>query len=215
MNRRSFMSALGAALGLFGLSKLVQAEEKPVYRYAKFFRNCDQVTMDEFKDIVFIDSDGAAHKVPVIWATDEKVENYLNIKADIDDIKALRRVARLPLISIYRGDIFFNEKIHSYYHLTATTIYEESMNQILEQIVVKFHPKFRNKVGEYSLMSMINNYYPGGSAASVNPDAAMRGEIFSAAKWGKQGEWVLYNQYPQIRVLKHQFNLILAIEGRP
>lgn len=213
MNRRSFMSALGAALGFFGLSKLVQAEEKPVYKYVKFFRNCDQATMDEFKDIIHLVDTGKScntYKVPVIWGTEDKAAAYM-MESNIQRGVVVDKI-KLPLINIYRGDMFFNDKIHAYYHVTATTLYEEDMNQILEQIVVKFHPKLKNKVGEYSLMSMINNYYPGGSVASVQAGLtdpqAMRGEMFSAAKWGKQGEC-------PVKVLKHQFNLILAIEGKP
>jgi hypothetical protein len=199
------MSALGTALGFFGLSKFVQAE-KPIYKYSKFFRNCDQATMDEFKDIVVLDNDGKAYKVPVIWATEDKAEAYISlvesatVAAPIEK-QLVNLKIKLPLINIYRGDLFFNEKIYSYYHLTARTLYEEHMNQIQEQVVVKFWPKLKNKVGEYNLMSMIN--------------IAMRGEVFSATKWGKQSEWLTYNQHLDNPWLKHQFNLILTIEGRP
>ena len=194
MNRRFFMRALAASLGFFGLGKFANAE--PEFKYSKFFRSCDKATMDEFREFVCIDDNGKANKVPIIWATDEKAESFLKMSG-----------VGLPLMNIYRGDLFFNDKICSYYHLTMRSMYEEHMNQMLEQAVVKFHPKFKNKIGEYSLMSMINNYYPGGSAASV----VMRGEVFSGLKHGKQG----YEQDSPIRVLRHQLNMILVIDGKP
>lgn len=211
MNRRFFFKALAATLGFFGLGQWAEAAPKRVFRYSKFFRRADQAIMDEFNEIVHLDETGKAHKVPVIWATDDKAAAYC--RAEPDKIK-------LPLINIYRGDMFFNDKICCYYHLTIQTLYEEDMNQILEQSVQKFHPKFKNKIGEYTLMSMINNYYPGGSAASIqggkiDPNTPLRGEQFSALKWGKAGEWILYDTSAPIRVLKHQLNMIVVMEGKP
>lgn len=193
---------MGATLGAFGLSKFVKAEEKTeaAFNYAKFFRNCDVVTMDEFRNMVCVDDNGDAWKVPIIWANYERTERFLKTSG-----------IRLPLINLYRGDVFFAGKIMAYYHLNIHCYYEEHMNQIFEQAVIKFHPKLKSKVGEYSLMSMFNNYYPGGSKACVHPDTAMRGDVFSAKKYAKQGEWVLY----QKEVLKHQLNLLLEIESKP
>jgi hypothetical protein len=207
------MRALAASLGFFGLSKFAKAEE-PEFKYSKFFRRCDEATMDEFRDIVYMNDAGKVFKVPIIWATDEKAEAFLQ-SGGLGDGKI-----KLPLINIYRGDLFFAEKVIAYYHLTIRSLYEEHINQIVEQAVVKFHPKLKSKVGEFALMSMINNYYPGGSASCHYGcrENAMRGDIFSGAKHGKQGEWILYEQYlpdSPIRILKHQLNLLLTIEGKP
>jgi hypothetical protein len=210
------MRALAASLGVFGLGKWAQAEE-PVFKYSKFFRRCDEATMDEFRNFVVIGGEGKAHKVPFIWATDDWAEAYIKQSMDGD-------VIRLPLMNIYRGDLFFNENIYSYYHLSMRSYYEEDMNQMLEQAVIKFHPKFKNKVGEYSLLSMINNYYPGGSHKSTYPLAEchpIRGEIHSAAKWGQQGEWVTFKKgdmvegTPRLPILKHQLNMIVVLDGKP
>lgn len=200
MNRRFFMRALTASLGFFGISKFAKAE--PEFKYSKFFRRCDEATMDEFRDTLIIDDTGKASKVPIIWATEDKTEAFLR---STDKIK-------LPLMNIYRGDLFFAEKIVAYYHVTIRSLYEEHMNQIVEQAVVKFHPKLKSNVGDYALMSMINNYYPGGSALCGHGcrEDAMRGDLFSGVKHGKQGEWILYNQ--DTCTLKYQLNLLLTIE---
>ena len=226
MNRRFFMRALAASLGFFSFGKWVQAEET-VFKYSKFFRRADQATMDEFKGMVYINDNGQACGVPLIWCTDQKADAIYQME---------HQPIKLPFMNIYRGDIFFNGKIHSYYHLTMRGMYEEHMNQMLEQAVVKFHPKFKNKVGEYNLMSLINDYYPGGSHTSAYPLAEcnpVRGEIYSAAKWGEReiydpdvkwgslGEWITFKKgdmvegTPRRRVLKHQLNMILVMEGKP
>ena len=62
------------------------------------------------------------------------------------------------------------------------------MNQINEQILSKFSPIYKNKVGEYRVLGLTNNY--------------------SEPIWGKQGEWVLYNT-----VLKYQLHLVLKVNG--
>jgi hypothetical protein len=215
MNRRFFMKALAASLSIFGLGKLVNAEEPKLFRYSKFFRRCDEATMNEFRDTVVLDEKGHVHKVPIIWATDDRAAEFVQAG---DSIK-------LPLMNLYRGDLFFAEdKIYVYYHLNMHSFYEEDMNQMVEQAVVKFHPLLKHKVGEYSLMSIINNYYPGGSHMSVQVaergDRAMRGDIMSAAIHGKQGEWVKFKKGDEVNgtprlVLKWQLNMMLKIEGKP
>lgn len=208
MNRRFFMRALAASLGLFGLGNLVKAEE-PVFRYSKFFRRADEATMDEFRGIITLDETGKAHKVPIIWATHDRVAAYVLADKDKDTL-------RLPVLNLFRGDLFFSDKIYAYYHLTARTLYEEDMNQILEQVVTKFHPKFKNAVGEYSLQSIINNLYPGGSNACIveRGDRAMRGDLMSAVQYGKMGEWTTYEK-DGLRVLRQEFNMLVALEGKP
>jgi len=192
------MKALAASLSVFGLGNLIKAEE-PKFRYSRFFRRCDEATMKEFRDTVVLDEEGKAHKVPIIWATDDRAAEFVQAG---DSIK-------LPLMNLYRGDLFFAEdKIYAYYHLNMHSLYEEDMNQMVEQAVVKFKhgckiPLLKHKVGEYSLMSIINNYYPGGSHMSVQRS----GDIMSA---GKQGVWVKKGD-----VLKWQLNMLLKIKGKP
>lgn len=215
INRRSFMQALGASLGFFGLGKFAEAKPDNKFRYNEFFRRCDQATMDEFMNIVYLDDYAASFNVPIIWATEDKAEAYVNHVVYPD--KKINTIVNLPVINLYRGDLFFNDKIHCYYHATIRTMYQDHMNQILEQVITKFHPTLKNEIGEYSLLSMINNYYPGGSRASMYPMAEnmpMRGEQYSAVKYGQTGEWMYYKP-ENSRVLKHQLNMIVAMEGKP
>lgn len=223
MDRRWFMKALAASLGVFGLDKLVKAEEKIVeeevtfdptkFRYYKFFRRADEAAMDEFRNIVVLDESGKLYKVPIIWADNDRTEAYVKTPQEIDS-KTTR--LNLPVLNLFRGDLFFGDKIYVYYHLTARTIYEEDMNQILEQVVTKFHPKFKNAAGEYSLLSIINNMYPGGSNACIiaRGDRAMRVDVMSAAQHGKMGQWILC-ETNGIRVLRQEFNMIVALDGKP
>jgi hypothetical protein len=185
------MQWVGGLLGAFGLSKFTQAKEPAkegkIYKYSQFLRRCDQATMDEFKGIICIDDTGNAHKVPVIWATDERAASCF--EHEKFDVELPCTQIRLPLINVYRGDLFLNEKINTHYHLTAHGLFEEDMNQILEQIMVKFHPTFKNAVGEYTLVGIINNYYP--------------------------GEREIPQKDAKMRILKHQLDLVVAMEGRP
>ena len=45
-----------------------------VYRYSKSIRGCDEAMLNLFNNVVVIDEDGKAHKVPIIWGTQEKME---------------------------------------------------------------------------------------------------------------------------------------------
>ena len=38
-----------------------------IYRYSKSLRGTDEAVMDIFRDLVVLDEDGKAHKVPIIW----------------------------------------------------------------------------------------------------------------------------------------------------
>jgi hypothetical protein len=47
-------------------------EREVLYRYSKSLRGCDEAMLDLFSNVVVIDEDGKAHKVPIIWGTQER-----------------------------------------------------------------------------------------------------------------------------------------------
>jgi len=189
MDRRFFMQALASFLGMFGLGQSLPAKEKSkfdVKKWCRWLRQCDEHTMNAFKDTVVIDECGEAHTVPVIWATDEKADfittdfitaphightsnpQFEKLKND-PIMEALRDrtvkveipdILRLPLINIYRGDFNFTApSICIFYTLTVRTLYQEDMNQILEQIISKFHPLYEYEVGTMQLLNAANNLH--------------------------------------------------------
>lgn len=177
---------------------VVQAEleAKKLLKWHRWLRKCDEYTMNAFKDTVTIDECGESHAVPVVWAEDDKIPVFqfttyepMTIghssnpefeKLSNDPVmETLRdRVVkievpklRLPLINIFRGDFYFADgNICIMYTVTARTLYQEDMNQILEQVIGKFHPAYEYEVGTMQLLSTANNLdeKKDGSALKVN-----------------------------------------------
>lgn len=185
-------------------------------RYSKAKRGCDEAVKDLFEDVVVIDEQGTAHKVPIIWATQERaVAAIIQSNVRKDNSTVVDRL-RLPMLAINDTDFTINNSRYIYhqavdylrdrradgkpgvtasekyerdtifgvtrglpvdigYTLYAWTLYKEEMNQILEQIVLKFSPIAYIKVqGVYwetivKLESIANNenVEPGGSNLRV------------------------------------------------
>jgi len=152
-----------------------------IYRYSKSLRGTDEAVMDLFKDLVVLDEDGKAHRVPIIWGTQEKaVAAIIQDNVRKDNSLVVDRI-RLPILAIHSLDYQFNQSRYVYhkavdylrglrpdnkpgfttnekyerdtifgvtkgipidisYSLYAWTLYVEDMNQILEQIILKFSP---------------------------------------------------------------------------
>ncbi len=150
-----------------------------VYRYAKSLRGTDEAMKDMFSDLIVTDEANKAHKVPIMWGTQDKAVAFIlqeNIRKD--ESLVVDRI-RLPMLAIHVAGYAFNEKRYVYhkavdylrdykrdwapgftvkeryerdtvygvsrgipvdvsYELVAWTMYEEDMNQIVEQIVTKF-----------------------------------------------------------------------------
>jgi hypothetical protein len=155
---------LGVA-GVFGLSEITAKAqpENELYKYSKFIHRGDEATMDEFRDISVIDEEGLAHHVPLIWADDKKaVEVTTNEYCLQKDDNIIVDRIRLPLLNVSNRTITFDGKnIHSHYNLTARTLYKDDMDEIVEQILLKFHPNLFNNTGEYRLKAVYNNYTVG------------------------------------------------------
>ena len=156
-------------------------ERQVLYRYSKSLRGCDEAMVDMFSKLVVIDEDGKAHKVPILWGTQEKAVTWIlqdNVRKDGSLV--VERI-RLPVLAIYSSGMDFDQTRYTYhkaldymrrlrpdnkpgftakekferdtvfgvargipinktYTLTAWTMYMEDMDQILEQIMLKFSP---------------------------------------------------------------------------
>ncbi len=186
-------------------------------RYSKSKRGCDEAVKNLFEDVVVIDEQGSAHKVPIIWATQERaVAAIIQSNVRKDDSTVIDSL-RLPLMAIHDSEFAINTDRYIYheaidylrqrradgkpgltiqenrhprdtifgvsrgipadigYTLFVWTLYKEDMNQILEQIVLKFSPIAYIKVqGVYwetivKLESIANNenLEPGGNNLRV------------------------------------------------
>lgn len=186
-------------------------------KYSKSKRSCDEAVKNLFEDLVVIDEQGSANKVPIIWATQERaVAAIIQSNVRKDDSTIIDRL-RLPLMAIHDSEFSINNDRYIYheaidylrerrvdrkpgstiqenrhprdtifgvtrglpvdigYNLFAWTLYKEDMNQILEQIVLKFSPIAYIKVqGVYwetivKLESIANNenLEPGGNNLRV------------------------------------------------
>lgn len=160
-----------------------EPDRNVIYRYTKAKRGCDEAVKDLFNDIVVIDEQGTAHKVPIIWATQERAVAAILQENVRKDDSTIVDPLRLPLMSIYDSDFSISNERYIYhqaidylrerrgdnkpgftqkeryerdtifgvsrgqpvdigYQLYVWTMYKEDMNQILEQIVLKFSAKF-------------------------------------------------------------------------
>lgn len=185
-------------------------ERQVLYRYSKSIRGCDEAMVDLFNNIVVLDEDGKAHKVPIIWGTQERAVAWIlqdNVRKDGSLV--VERI-RLPMMTIYSSGIEFDQSRYTYhkaldfmrrldpegrpglhvkekferdtvfgvargipinkaYTLVAWTMYMEDIDQILEQIMLKFSPVAYIRVRgvnwetTVSLDSVANNvdYEPG------------------------------------------------------
>ena len=156
-------------------------ERDVLYRYSKSLRGCDEAMVDLFSNVVVIDEDGKAHKVPIVWGTQERAVAWIlqdNVRKDGSLV--VERI-RLPMMAIYSSGMDFDQTRYTYhraldymrrldpagrpgltskekyerdtvfgvargvpvnkaYTLTAWTMYMEDIDQIIEQIVLKFSP---------------------------------------------------------------------------
>jgi hypothetical protein len=160
---------------------LKNPERNVVYRYSKSLRGCDEAMVDLFGNVVVLDEDGKAHKVPIIWGTQERAVAFILQDNTRKDGSLVVDRIRLPVMAIYSSGMDFDQTRYTYhkaldymrrldpekrpglytkekyerdtvfgvargipinktYTLTAWTMYMEDIDQILEQIVLKFSP---------------------------------------------------------------------------
>ena len=185
-------------------------ERRVLYRYSKSLRGCDEAMVDLFSNVVVIDEDGKAHRVPIVWGTQERAVAWILQDNTRKDGSLVVDRLRLPMMAIYSSGIEFDTTRYTYhkaldymrrldpqgrpglhtkekherdtvfgvargipvnktYTLTAWTMYMEDIDQILEQIMLKFSPVAYIRVRgvnwetTVSLDSIANNvdYEPG------------------------------------------------------
>lgn len=156
-------------------------EREVLYRYSKSLRGCDEAMLDMFSNIVVLDEDGKAHKVPIIWGTQERAVAWILQDNTRKDGSLVVERIRLPMMAIYSSGTDFDQGRYTYhkavdymrrsddgdrpgfytkekverdtvfgvargipvnktYTLMAWTAYMEDIDQILEQVLVKFSP---------------------------------------------------------------------------
>lgn len=86
-----------------------------VYRYSKAIRGCDEAMLDLFNNIVVIDEDGKAHKVPIIWGTQEKAVAWILQDNTRKDGSLVVERIRLPAMAIYGSGIEFDQTRYLYH----------------------------------------------------------------------------------------------------
>lgn len=105
-------------------------------KYSKI-RKTDEQVLNLFKEIEVVDDNGNSHKVPCIWADTARAAAYVCQAIKEEDNQTDK--IRLPVISIYGDNISMNGSepvIH--YKVRASCLFQEDMNQIIEQILLKF-----------------------------------------------------------------------------
>lgn len=152
-------------------------DKSTIYRHTHSIRGTDEAIIDMFNDLVVIDEDGKAHKIPVIFGTPEKaVAAVVQDNVRKDESLVVDRI-KLPILAITQVAIDYdvlrytfhkavnylprpdskpgftvNEKyerdtvfgvsrgipVNIGYRITAWTMFHEDMNQIIEQILLKF-----------------------------------------------------------------------------
>jgi hypothetical protein len=160
---------------------LKSPERQVLYRYSKSLRGCDEAMVDLFGNIVVLDEDGKAHKVPIVWGTQERAVSWILQDNTRKDGSLVVDRIRLPMLAIYSSGMEFDQTRYTYhkaldylrrmredgkpgftvgekydrdtvfgvargvpvnksYTLTAWTMYMEDVDQIIEQIMLKFSP---------------------------------------------------------------------------
>ncbi|NDH38426.1 MAG: hypothetical protein EBX77_03935, partial [Actinobacteria bacterium] len=90
-------------------------DDNTVYRYSKALRGTDEGVMDLFRDIVVIDEDGKAIKVPIIWGTQERaVAAILQQNVRKDETLVVDRI-KLPMLAISSTGYSFDANRYTYH----------------------------------------------------------------------------------------------------
>jgi hypothetical protein len=96
-------------------------------------KETDKAVFEIFKGITVVGDDCKSHEVPAVWGEREKLINCIHREDEVVDI------IRLPLIGVESTDIYMRDSESLlYYKVNVFTLYSEDMNQIIEQIVLKF-----------------------------------------------------------------------------
>lgn len=118
-------------------------------------KRCIEHLMSFFDDVAVIDEAGNTQGVPLIYGDYKAAKEWGFLVADQfhGDPKMFFSTQRFPVMSLelVRSD-FEKDDPELTFMLNALTIFQEDMNQIVEQILAKFSDR-----SHYTLDSVINN----------------------------------------------------------
>jgi hypothetical protein len=80
-------------------------EKDVIYRYSKSLRGCDEAMVDLFNNVSVIDEDGKAHKVPIIWGTQERAVSWILQENTRKDGSLVVDRIRVPVMAIYSSGL--------------------------------------------------------------------------------------------------------------
>src|SRR4051812_36805325 len=111
------------------------------FKYSKLLRKTDEGVKALFDNLVVINEEGETHKVPCLWATNDKIAAFVeqsNPTSELDlngKKKIIKDRIKLPVIGVYSSDIVMSgsQPIVTY-HANVWSMFQEDMNQLFEQI---------------------------------------------------------------------------------
>jgi hypothetical protein len=86
-----------------------------LYRNTNGLRGCDEAILDMFSNIEVLDEDGKAHRVPIIWASQEKaVAAIMQDNVRKDETLVVDRI-RLPMLAVNSTDFQYDANRYTYH----------------------------------------------------------------------------------------------------
>lgn len=127
-------------------------------------RLCDEVVLENFKNMRVVQENGDSNLVPILWGTDERAKSWA-FKPLLNDPLAKMM---LPFLNIHNYKITKLKSglsdIRVDYKLNAWTLYMEDSYQLLEQVMSKFSPQLKlwnlegnRQIGNLDLNEITNN----------------------------------------------------------
>ena len=109
------------------VNELENPNRNVIYRNHRSIRGCDEAIKKLFGNIVVIDEDSKAHRVPIIWASQERaVAAILQNNVRKDNTLVVDRI-RLPILSVFQSDLQVD--ISRYvYHMATENYYPGILN---------------------------------------------------------------------------------------
>ena len=97
------------------INEMNSVNNSTIYRYSKSIRGTDEAVMDLFRNIVVIDEDGKAHRVPIIWATQERaVAAVVQDNVRKDETLVVDRI-KLPILAISSTEYSIDPARYTYH----------------------------------------------------------------------------------------------------
>lgn len=131
-------------------------------------RRCNEGMMSFFEDIVVVDHKGQSHDVPILYGTVEQAKDWAFALADqfldkaltkADYFKMFNVLQRFPVLNLELINSDFEaEQPKLTYRLHALSTLREEMDQMVEQVVLKFDNRKHYKLESISSGEDIVNH---------------------------------------------------------